>query len=64
MLPQCNVSENQKSNLHAPPTLRLKKQSTATGAVHPPGVDKDDDKDNDDDDGDDVGAHSSDKQWA
>ena len=37
---RCNVSENQKSNLHAPPTLRLKKQSAATRAVHPPGDDK------------------------
>ena len=57
---RCNVSENQKSNLHAPPTLRLKEQSTATGAVHPPGVDKDDgedeDEDDDDEDWDDVDA--------
>ena len=67
---RCNVGENQKSNLHAPTTLRLKEQSAATRAVHPPGVDKNDDKNYDDDDkdneddGDDVGDHSSDKQWA
>ena len=54
-----NVTENQKSNLHAPPTLRLKKQSTATRAVHPPcddkddGEDEDEDEDEEDDDGDD-----------